>query len=71
MISQSNSSALRNAYMGGDLKAKPMPHSGNETTSVAKQGDTSRVDSLKSSIASGEYKVNLDALAEKIAEQLL
>jgi len=35
------------------------------------QGDMSKVEKIKESLASGEYKVDLQALSEKIADELL
>jgi anti-sigma28 factor (negative regulator of flagellin synthesis) len=39
--------------------------------SVSSQGDTSKVQQIKDAIESGEYKVNLQALSERIAEELM
>ncbi len=67
MISQTNSSVVRTAYTSNFGEAK-------ETTSkanVSKQGDMSKVERLKESLEAGEYKINLQALSEKIAEELL
>ncbi len=69
MISQTSSSAISNAYQSqtklNDTKAT------KQNSDTAKTSDTSRVDQLKEAISSGEYKVDLDALSEKIAESLL
>lgn len=73
MISQLNNAALRNVYQNeiknSDSRAKSVQESGS--SKVEKQGDLSKVDQIKNSIDSGEYKVNLQALAEKITDQLL
>ncbi|MEA2092190.1 MAG: flagellar biosynthesis anti-sigma factor FlgM, partial [Campylobacterota bacterium] len=37
----------------------------------SKQGDTSKVEQVKEALESGEYKINLEALSQKIAEELL
>jgi anti-sigma28 factor (negative regulator of flagellin synthesis) len=69
MISQTNSSALRTAHaatFGESKEAK-----GTNGTSVSKQGDTSKIEKIKEAINSGEYKVDLQALSEKIAQELL
>lgn len=68
MISQVNSAAVRLAYTNGseDTKDTKRPSS-----NVSKQGDTSKIEKLKESLESGEYKVNLQTLSEKIAEELL
>ncbi len=68
MISQVNSSAIRNAYasnFGGSKEAS------KTATNVTKQGDTSKVEQIKMALESGEYKINLEALSKKIAEELL
>jgi anti-sigma28 factor (negative regulator of flagellin synthesis) len=68
MISQLNSSAVRSAYVSnnGEQKAEK-----KENINVSKQGDMSKIEKIKESLASGEYKVDLQALSEKIAEELL
>lgn len=38
--------------------------------SITKQGDTSRIDQLKSSIEKGEYRVDIESLAKRIAQEL-
>jgi len=68
MISQLNSSALRTAYSNNSGEAKEAKQSSN---AAVKQSDESRVDQLKESIGSGTYKVNIDALAQKMAQDLL
>ncbi len=40
-------------------------------SSVTKQGDSSRIDQIRSEIQKGEYRVDLDKLAQKIAEELM
>jgi len=69
MISKSNSSIVRATYASnlGESKSAKV----NTNTSVSKQGDTSKIEQIKASLASGEYKVDLDALSKKIAEELL
>ena len=66
MISQTNGSTVHAAYankLGDSKEAKG--------TTVSKQGDTSKIEQIKESLASGEYKVDLDALSKKIAQELL
>ena len=65
MISQVNASAVRTAYQNSESASK------TEKKSVQTQGDTSKIETLKSAIESGEYKVNISQLAEKIADELL
>ncbi len=67
MISSLNSSLLRGAYQ--DVSTKPKEQE-KMTQTVAKQGDTSRVDELKASIENGEYRVDIEALAQRIAKDL-
>ena len=69
MISQSNSSPVRATYASNLGESKGTKAGSN--TSVSKQGDTSKIEQIKESLASGEYKVDLDALSKKIAEELL
>ena len=68
MISQLNSSAVKSAYISnnGEQKAEK-----KENMNVSKQGDMSKVEKIKESLASGEYKVDLEALSAKIADELL
>lgn len=68
MISQTNSSALRSAYANSFTETKGTKQSG---TTLSKQGDLNRVDQLKESIASGDYKVDLETLSKRIAQELL
>lgn len=67
MISKLNSAAVHSAYASKTNDSKTTK-SGVEAT---KQNDTSNVEKLKGSIDSGEYKVNLDALSQKMADELL
>ena len=68
MISQLNGSAVRSAYTGNLGESK---ESGKANANVTKQGDTSKIEQIKEALASGEYKINLQALSQKIAEELL
>ena len=67
MISSLNSSLVRGAYQDVNMKPKEQD---KLTQTVAKQGDTSRVDELKASIENGEYRVDIKALAQRIAKDL-
>ena len=69
MISQANNSSIRSAYAGnlGETKASKT----STSTTVSKQGDTSKVEQIKESLASGEYKIDLEALSQKIADELM
>jgi anti-sigma28 factor (negative regulator of flagellin synthesis) len=68
MISQVNSSAVRSAYTSNFGESKEAQKT---ATNISKQGDTSKVEQIKEALESGEYKINLDALSQKIAEELL
>lgn len=70
MISQLNSANVRSAYQNSLNSANKEVSQKSEST-ISKQGDKSRVDEIKEAIESGEYKVNLQALSEKIAKELL
>jgi anti-sigma28 factor (negative regulator of flagellin synthesis) len=67
MISGINSSLVGSAY-GQFGEAKNIKAG---MTTVTKQGDTSKIEKIKESIAFGEYKIDLDALSKKIADELL
>ena len=67
MISHLNNSNVRNAYSNNLGEPKDV----KKATTVSTQGDLSKVDQIKEALASGEYKVNLQALSEKIADELL
>ena len=69
MVSQLNSAGIRNAYASNFGESREV--SQKSSLSVSKQGDLSKVEQIKGSLESGEYKVNLQALSEKIAEELI
>jgi len=69
MISQTNSSAIRNAYASNFGESKDV--SKKDATTISAQGDLSKVDQIKEALEAGEYKINLQALSEKIADELL
>lgn len=66
MISKVGSPAIRNTYQENEAK-----EASKVSTSVSKQGDTSKVEQLKSSIENGEYQLDLKALAKRIADEIL
>ena len=70
MISQTSSSVLRSTYAMGMGEAKDVKDTKNVTT-INKQGDMSKIEQMKEAIGSGEYKVDLKSLSEKIAQELL
>lgn len=68
MISQINSAAVRSINENStEIKEAKQ----KDTTVASKQGDTSRVDQIKEALESGEYKINIEALSQKIAEELM
>ena len=69
MISQTNGSSVSTAYGSNSVGVKGSRTEAGMT--VSKQGDTAKVDSIRESIESGEYKVDLAALSRKIADELL
>ena len=69
MITQTNSAMIRNTYTNNfndskDVKTKA-------SVNISKQGDTSKVEQLKEAINSGEYRIDLQTLSQKIADELL
>ena len=68
MISQLNSAAVRSAYTSNFGESK---EADKASTNIKKQGDTSKVERIKEALTSGEYKINLEALSQKIADELL
>ena len=68
MISQLNSSAIRSAYVSNNGEQRTEK---KESINVSKQGDMSKVDKIKESLASGEYKIDLERLSNIIADELL
>ena len=69
MITQANSAIIRNTYTSNFNDNKDVKN--RTSVNISKQGDTSRVEQLKDAIDSGEYRVDLQALSQKIAEELL
>lgn len=69
MISQVNSANVRSAYAGNFGEGKEV--SQKNGIAVSKQGDTNKVEQIKEALVSGEYKINLQTLSEKIAQELM
>lgn len=67
MISSVNGSLIRGAYQESSQKTKEQEKS---VQSITKQGDTSRIEELKASIEKGEYRVDIESLAKRIAQEL-
>ncbi len=68
MISQINSATVSSAYA---KTAEAKEATQKQGATVSKQGDTSRVEQIKEALESGEYKINIEALSQKIAEELM
>ena len=66
MISKVGSTAISNTYQESEAKK-----ASKSPSKIEQQGDTSKIEQLKTSIANGEYQLDLKALAEKIAEEIL
>jgi anti-sigma28 factor (negative regulator of flagellin synthesis) len=69
MISQAGGVNVRNAYTSNLSEGKDVNKKAG--TNISSQGDMSKVDQIKEALESGEYKINLQALSEKIADELL
>ncbi len=68
MISKVNNSVLGSAYANNALSNTQKKENVSATATDQKG---SKVDQLKESIDSGEYKVDLSALSKKMADELL
>ncbi len=68
MISRVNNSGVGSAYTN-NIASNTQKKEGASTT--ATDQNSSKVDKLKESINSGEYKVDLSALSKKMADELL
>ncbi len=69
MISKLNSSVIRTVYMNNSVDNKEV--SKNISASISSEGKLSKVEKIKESLEFGEYKINLQVLSEKIADELL
>ncbi|MGZ5208562.1 MAG: flagellar biosynthesis anti-sigma factor FlgM [Sulfuricurvum sp.] len=67
MISSMKGSFSRGIYQEQAPRAKEQEKS---SQLLNKQGDTSRIEELKSSIENGTYRVDIEALAKRIAQEL-
>jgi flagellar biosynthesis anti-sigma factor FlgM len=67
-----NSSVVANTYTNTTKDANQSKVGSQKAeASISSQGDTSKIDQIKNDIASGQYKINLEALSQKIADELL
>jgi anti-sigma28 factor (negative regulator of flagellin synthesis) len=67
MITQANSSSVRATYASNTADTKIT----KSKLSTTQESGTSKIEQLKESINSGEYKVNIESLSEKMADSLL
>lgn len=67
MISQLNSANIKSA-LGNTIGEPKESKKAEANAQLTKQN---RVEQLKASIESGEYKIDLQALSEKMAQELL
>ena len=68
MISQLTSSLGRVAFQNNNAEVKSNT---KKTEEMNQSADMSKVDQLKDSISSGEYKLDLSALSKRIADELM
>lgn len=73
MISNINGASVASAYTNNANAAKNQDKAAVQKaeTSISSQGDTSKIEQIKKDIESGQYKINLEALSQKIADELL
>ncbi|WP_373072271.1 flagellar biosynthesis anti-sigma factor FlgM [Sulfurimonas sp.] len=72
MISQVKGAAVAGTYMNNANSTKSSSKSDlHKAEAISSQGDTSKIDQIKSEIESGQYKINLEALSQKIADELI
>ncbi len=64
MISQINASVANASYQEATKSTQ-------KNSNVTKQGDTSKIQQIKAEIEKGEYRIDLQALAEKIADEII
>lgn len=69
MISRVNDASIHSAYANKSSESKEVTQ--KTRTNVSQQGDTSKVEQIKEALESGEYKINLQTLSKKIAEELM
>jgi len=69
MISNINGSALRGTYANSLNENKEIK--ANAKLTASEDGSKNKIEKLKEAIDAGEYKVDLSALATKMADELL
>jgi len=71
MISQLNGAAASQVYANSSNDKVQKGATQKAESTISSQGDKSKVEQIKESIESGTYKIDLQALSQKIAEELL
>ena len=72
MTSGVKSTIASSAYINNDLKKTRMSENKSVSSSQKEKSvDKTKVQQLRSDIESGKYKVDIEALAKKIVEELL
>jgi len=69
MIATINASTVRSTYANSMNEQKDIKANAKLTSS--KEGEASRIERLKEEISSGEYKIDLSALSQKLADELI
>ena len=69
MISGINSATVGSAYANSSVENKDIKP--NAKLTAAKGGSENKIEKLKESIDSGEYKIDLAALSQKMADELI
>jgi len=69
MVSGITSSAVGTAYANSMNENKELK--ANAKLTASKDGSQNKIEKLKEAIDSGEYKVDLSALSQKMADELL
>jgi len=70
MVSNISGSSIRSAYANSFAEPKETQKS-EVKANISKQGDMSKIEKIKESLQNGEYRIDLHALSEKIADELL
>ena len=68
MLSELNSSVGRAAFQSANADVKSNT---KKTEQMNQSADMSKVDQLKDSISSGKYKIDLNTLSKRIADELM
>jgi anti-sigma28 factor (negative regulator of flagellin synthesis) len=68
MLSELNSSVGRAAFQSTNADVKSNT---KKTEQMNQNADMSKVDQLKDSISSGKYKIDLNTLSKRIADELM